>query len=307
MPARGVRNIEEFAAMDDLVAVFGGRFSPVVIEQLPKLRDARLLFMAVWSSADGVVDNGMTPNYVFRLSLPKMLDHAQQRGFDAVGLLLTNTAWGRSSRVAAEKYLAEKKQPKLVETAWYNWKDRSLMTQYRKLADAGAKAIVLVANGDEAAILVREIAALPPARRLPVICHWGITGGDFFKLAGPALQQVDLSVIQTFSFYRAEPQMLQRFLRSAGQFGIATAEDIPSPVGVAQAYDMMHILAKAIELAGTADRPAVRNALEKLGGHHGLIKHYKPPFTAARHEALGPDTLFMARYRDDGALVPLEK
>ena len=32
IPARGIRNIEEFAAMPDVLAVFGGRFSPVVIE-----------------------------------------------------------------------------------------------------------------------------------------------------------------------------------------------------------------------------------------------------------------------------------
>ena len=313
MPARGLRNIDEFAAMEDLVAVFGGRFSPVVIEQLPKLKEAKLLFMAVWSSADAVIDNGMTPNYVFRLSLrdslamPKMLEHAHQRGLEAVGLLLNNTAWGRSSLAAAEKYLAEKKRPRLVETTWYNWKDRTLLPQYRKLVNAGANAVILVANDDEAALLVREIAALPADQRIPIISHWGITGGEFFRQAGPALQQVDLSVIQTFSFSRADPQMRQRFLRAAARFGISTVEDIQSPVGVAQAYDMMHILAKAITQAGSTNRPAVRDALEKLGSHRGLIQYYKPPFTPARHEALGADTLFMARYRDDGVLVPLEK
>jgi branched-chain amino acid transport system substrate-binding protein len=312
MPARGLHNIEEFAAMDDLVAVFGGRFSPVVIAQLPKLQEAKLLLMAVWSSADAVVDNGMTPNYVFRLSLrdslalPKMLDHAHRRGLDTVGLLLNNTAWGRSSLAAAEKYLAANPQPKLVETAWYYWKDRSLIAQYRKLLDAGAKAVILVANSDEAAILVREVVALPAEQRVPIISHWGITGGEFFKQAGPALQQIDLTVIQTFSFSRADPHMRQRFLRAAARLGVNTVEEIQSPVGVAQAYDMMHILAKAIAQAGSTDRPAVRDALEKLGSHRGLIQNYKPPFTPTRHEALGPDALFMAHYRDDGMLVPLD-
>src|SRR5205823_13312447 len=61
IPARGIRNIQEFAAMPDLVAVFGGRFSPVVIEELPTLRQTRTLFMAAWSSADAIVDNEMQP------------------------------------------------------------------------------------------------------------------------------------------------------------------------------------------------------------------------------------------------------
>ena len=52
------------------------------------------------------------------------------------------------------------------------------------------RAQALVANDDEAAILVKEIATLPPAQRLPVIRHWGVTGGNFVVQAGPALQQV---------------------------------------------------------------------------------------------------------------------
>ena len=99
MPARGIRNIKEFAAMPDLVAVFGARFSPVIIEQLPILKETKLLFMAVWSSADMIVDNGMNPNFIFRLSLreslamPKMPQSAQERGLSNVRLLLTRHSW----------------------------------------------------------------------------------------------------------------------------------------------------------------------------------------------------------------------
>jgi branched-chain amino acid transport system substrate-binding protein len=313
MPARGIRNIKEFAAMPDLVAVFGGRFSPVIIEQLPILKETKLLFMAVWSSADPIVDNGMKPSYIFRLSLrdslamPKMLQYAHQRGLNNVGLLLTNTSWGRSNRAAAEKYEASAKSVKIVQTAWYNWQDKSLIDKYQMLLDAGAQAIVLVADDDEAAILVREMAALPAARRVPVISHWGITGGEFVQQAGPALHQIDFSVIQTFSFFNAEKKPLERFMRIAAPFGIKKIEDIRAPVGVAHAYDAMHILARAINLAGTTERSAVRDALEKIPGHRGLIKRYKPPFAADRHEALGPQELLMARYRSNGVLVPVQK
>lgn len=314
MPARGIRNIEEFAAMPDLVAVFGGRFSPVVIEELPILMKTKLLFMAVWSSADAIVDNGMQPNYIFRLSLrdslamPKMLRSAEQRGFDKVGLLLTNTSWGRSNLAAAENYVERAQKSKIVRTAWYNWKDTSLIDKYRKLVDAGAQAAVLVANDDEAAILVREVATLPPAQRIPIISHWGITGGEFVKEAGPALNAVDLTVVQTFSFFNADEKPLERFMRTARAISdIKKIEDIKAPVGVAHAYDMMHILARAIDLAGTTDRSAVRSALEKVREHRGLVKHYRPPFTSARHEALGSDELLMARYRTDGVLVPVQK
>jgi len=310
IPARGIKNIKELADMPDLVAVLGGRFSPVIIEQLPALKMAKLPFMAVWSAADGIVDNGSKPNYVFRLSLrdslaiPYMLKNAQQRGLNAVGLLLTNTSWGRSNHVAVQKYMASHRAPVVVDTAWYNWQEPTLVDRYLKLLAAGAKAIVLVANDDEAALLVREVSALPPDKRIPIISHWGVTGGRFFSAAGPALKDVDFSVIQTFSFFNAGKAELQRFMNAAAVLGIKRIEDIESPVGVAHAYDAVHILAKAVQLAKSTDRSAVRNALERLPAHQGLVRRYAPAFTASRHEALGSQQLLMARYRADGVLVP---
>jgi len=296
------------------VAVFGGRFSPVIIEELPKLKETKLLFMAPWSSADIIVDNGMRPNYIFRLSLrdglamPNMLQTATERRLTKVGLLLTNTSWGRSNLAAAKKYIAQAGKPQIVQTAWYNFTEKTLLPQYKSLLQAGAQAIVLVANDDEAATLVREMAALPANQRVPILSHWGVTGGEFVKQAGPALQQVDFSVIQTFSFFNADKKVLDGFMKTAREVaGIEKIEDIKAPVGVAHAYDLTHLLARAIDMAGTTNRPAVRDALEKIRVHKGLIKDYAPPFTPSRHEALGSKELLMARYRADGVLVPVTK
>ncbi|WP_409266265.1 ABC transporter substrate-binding protein [Massilia sp. BHUDP2] len=313
IPARGIRNIEEFARMPDLVAVFGGRFSPVIIEELPTLKATKTLFMATWSSADGIIDNGMKPNYVYRLSLrdslamPKLLQTAHKRGLRKVGLLLTNTSWGRSNLAAAEKFAEANKDIAIVQTAWYNWRDQTLVAKYNALRSAGAQVVVLVANDDEAAVLVREVAALPKSERVPILSHWGVTGGEFVRQAGPALNLVDFSVIQTFSFFKADPKQLERFMHNAAIVSkVRRIEDIQGPVGVAHAYDLMHILAKAIDQAGSTDRKAVRDALEKLRPYRGLVKNYAPAFTPTRHEALGARELLIARYRADGVIVPTD-
>jgi len=310
IPARGIQNIAEFAEMPNLVALFGGRFSPVVIEQLPALKAAKVPFLAVWSAADAIVDNGSTPNYAFRLSLrdslamPFMMEAARKRGIERVGLLLTNTAWGRSNLAAVRAYEADHQTPRVVSTAWYNWQEQTLVDKYKRLVKLGAQAILLVANDDEAATLVREVAALMPGERVPILSHWGVTGGRFFQLAGPGLKDVDFSVIQTFSFFNAAKPELASFLATAKAYGITRIEEIESPVGTAHAYDMTHILAKAIDLAKSTDRPAIRDALEQVRFHQGIVRRYSPPFTPTRHEALGPAQLLMARYRDDGVLVP---
>jgi branched-chain amino acid transport system substrate-binding protein len=310
IPARGVQNLLELAAMPDLVAVLGGRFSPVILEQLPLIQSLHVPYLVVWASADQIINNDMHPNYVFRLSLsdslamPYMLEHAAARGFNKVGLLLSNTAWGRSNLAAAEKYVRSGRPPKIVRSSWYSWADTSLIDKYNNLVDAGAQAIILVSN-DEAALLIKEMASLPAARQVPLIAHWGLSGGKFVEQAGNALMQVDLSVLQTFSFFSAEPAMRKRFMHYASPLGsITRIDEINSPVGAAHAYDATHILARAIQFAGSTDRVRIRNALEKIQSHHGLVKNYAPPFTSGRHEALGKKELMMTRFRADGVLVP---
>ena len=167
---------------------------------------------------------------------------------------------------------------------------------------------MLVANDDEAAVLVREMAALPAAQRVPVISHWGVTGGRFVKeagrgaCAGRLFGDPDLQLLRRAPGSRCSVSWPPR-----ADFGVRRIEDIESPVGVAHAYDMTHILAKAIDIAGTTRRAAVRDALERVHAHDGLVRRYAPPFTPARHEALGSDNLLMARYRADGVLVPAAK
>ena len=62
LPARALENLKEMAAQPDLVAVFGGRFSPTFLESLPLIHELKLLLLDPWAAADGIVDNGYAPN-----------------------------------------------------------------------------------------------------------------------------------------------------------------------------------------------------------------------------------------------------
>ncbi len=311
VPARGLQNLTELAAIPDLIAVLGGRFSPVIIEQLPLIEQYKIPFIAVWSSADQITRSEMQPNYVFRVSLhdslamPFMLDQAAKRGLHRVGLLLSNTAWGRSNLAAADAHLRTPagKGIGIVRSSWFSWADTSLISKYQGMVDAGAQAIIVVAN-DEAALLVREVAALPRDRRVPLILHWGVSGGEFVEKAGTALHEVDVSVLQTFSPQRADPVMRARFLKAAAAQGVHRFEGIRATVGAAHAYDAVHLLAKAVTAAGSTDRVKVRAALERLPAWRGLVKNYAPAFTPVNHEAFTRSDLQMMRFRADGTMVP---
>jgi len=314
VPSRSVANLNEFAAMPDLVAVYCGRFSPTVLEVLPVISAKRIPLLDPWAAADAIVDNGQRPNYVFRLSLrdswaaPAMLDHLMRQGVKRVGLLMLNTSWGRGTKQTAEGALAQRPQQSIVGTQWINWDDRedSMGAKVKALAQAGAQGLVLTANPAEAAVLLKFLLTLPRHERLPVASHWGVTGGDLPKLVGPGFFELDFAVVQTYSFIGDRSNAAVRVVAAHKRlFGGQGERSIASPVGVAHAYDLTHILARAVDLAGTTARPAVRDALERVGPYQGLLRQYRQPFTAQRHEALDEKMVLMCRYALDGALEPI--
>ncbi|NTV09666.1 MAG: ABC transporter substrate-binding protein [Zoogloea sp.] len=303
VPARGIDNVREFAAMPELAAFFCGKFSPVALEQISVIHQLGLPMLDPWAAADGIVDNGQQPNYVFRLSLRDtwairaFFRHARSRGLERIGLLLPNTGWGRSSHAAAKKLAQAPGAVSLVASEWYNWGDKSLTEQYARLRKSHAQAVILVANEVEGSLLVHQLSALPAAQRLPIFSHWGITGGRFAGLCGPALAQVDLAVVQTYSFSQPRNELARRLAERATQaFGVDHPAMIPSAVGLAHAYDLTRLLAFAIDRAGSTDRERIRDALERLPSWEGVIRRYAPAFTSTRHEALSEQEVFMAHY-----------
>ena len=324
VPARALNNLRELAADPEVVAVLCGKYSPAVVELLPEIHRLQIPFLDPWAAADPISDNGFSPNYVFRLSLRDtwamqvMLRQAASRGARNVALLLPNSEWGRSNLRAAEHQVIDSlghnvarnvpKSPgqKIVAIEWYNFGDRSLLLQYRNLLAAGAQAIILVANEQEGVVFVNELATLPADQRRPIMAHWGLTAGQFFALAQEALRKVDLSVVQTFSFIDKNDPKTQKLLAALPALtGNGSARKVASPTGVAHAHDLVHLLARAIKQAGTTRRASIRKALEQLGPYQGITRHFERPFTAQRHDALGIENVFMARFAHDGAIEPL--
>jgi len=314
VPARGIANLEDFIAQKDLVAVFGGRFSPVLLQQVKHVQEHKIPLLDVWGAADGITDHEYVPSYTYRLSLkdswamPAMLKRAMSASGDKIGILLPNSGWGRSNQKALGKALEKTPEALLVGTIWYNGGEHNMLQHYQALIKSGAQAVLLVANASEGSVLVRQLGGRIDVKRVPIISHWGVTGGDMVKASGPTLAELDFSVVQTFSFFNERAKTHKKFRETVAAIqGITDLETIESPVGVGHAYDMTHILAKAIDQAKSTDRTAIRDALEKLGKYEGLVRTYDPPFSSVKHDALAPNLVFFTKYRVDGALVPVSQ
>lgn len=312
VPARAKQNTKEFGENPDIAAMFCGRFSTAVIETIATVHQYGIPLLDPWAASDKIVDNGFSPNYVFRLSLrdswaiPVILKRVVSKGYKNVGVMVPNVSWGRGNFELIKK-LAPENGLKIVETQWFNYGDSVFLDKYHKLKQSGADTIILVTSETEGAAFVKEVASLPKKERLPILSHWSITGSDFPLLAGSALYEIDLTMVQTYSFMDTKSKNASKVLDAASRmFGKKKPGEIVSPVGLAHAYDLTHILALAIKKAGSTDRKAIRDALEKVTDYDGLIKHYRNPFTASRHEALSQEDVFMARYAKDGTIRRIE-
>lgn len=314
VPARGIDNILELARMDSLVAVIGGAYTPVALAELKAIHKQEVIYLGPWAAGTPIVDNGYDPNFVFRVSVRDelaggfLVDAARKRGLRRLGLLLWNTGWGRSNRKAMEAALAKAgKTPATVQ--WINSGQTSMKRELDALVAAGADVVMLVATATESVRIVREMASRPPNMRLPIISHWGITTADFHAKAADAIAKIDLSFLQTYSFFDPpRPAKGKKVYKAycANFGGCRSPADVISPVGTAHAYDLTHLLAKAIKKAGATDRRAVRRSLETLGRHDGLVRVYDPPFTAKRHDALSAADFRLCRYDANGAIKPVD-
>ena len=309
--ARGKDNFVQLAGTKDLVAVLTGKYSPISLEMLPDAHRLGVPLISVWGSADPITDHEHKPSYSFRVSLKDdwgveaMMKRLSSRyKVRQACAILPNTAWGRS----AESVIQEKSALSAVQfpvVRWYNWGDPSLNGHYQACLKARVQGLMFVGNEKEGAILINEIAAQPQNLRLPVVAHWGAVGGTLHELAHDALPMVRIDFIQTFTFIKNKrPRAVYLANWILKNTDLKTPIDIPSPVGAAHAYDTVHLLAKAIDLAQSTSPKKIRDTLEKLPAFNGAVRHYSRPFTPDRHDALDKSQVLFVKLTPNGQLVP---
>jgi branched-chain amino acid transport system substrate-binding protein len=309
VPPKGLIAARELIFKEKVVALFGGIDTPVSLAIVPLVNKEKVPFIAVWAAGTGITQNGAKPNYVFRVSAVdtlvdiKLLKYASERfGAKKVGLMLINNPWGESNQKGLVE--ADKADPgvEIVGVGKFESNDVDMVSQLTRLREAGAEAIILVTNTPPGAQVMKSRERM--GWKVPVVSHWGISGGRFPELAGPTAGEVHF--VQTYSFFGKQNATGERVLAALKKKypEIKSPEDIFAPVGTANAYDAMHLLARAIEQAGKTDGDSIRVALETLkASYEGLIKTYSQPFTEANHDALGPSDYIMVRYEGD-KIVP---
>jgi branched-chain amino acid transport system substrate-binding protein len=307
-PAKGVLAARELVQREKVVALFGGLDTPVSIAIVPFVNQSKVPFMGVWAAGTPITRNGAAENYVFRVSAvdelvdKALVDYAVKKyAATKPGMILINNPWGESNEAGLKAALAAKTIP-FAGIEKFETNDIDVVPQLTRLKQAGADVLFLVANVAPSAQVVKSLDRM--GWNVPIVSHWGPSGGRFSELAGPSAAKVHF--IQTFSFSGKLSPKAEGLLAALKKKypEIKSLADVTPAVGIANAYDAMHLTALAIAKAGSTDGAKIREGFYAIDSYEGLIKTYAKPFSPQNHDALGSDD-YLFTYFKDGEILPL--
>jgi branched-chain amino acid transport system substrate-binding protein len=307
-PAKGVVAARELVQREKVAAFFGGLDTPVSIAIVPFANQTKTPFMGVWAAGTPITQNGAAENYVFRVSAVDdlvdiaLVDYAVKKyGAKKPGLILINNPWGESNEKGLKAALAAKNLP-YAGIEKFETNDVDVVPQLSRLKQAGADVLMLVANVAPSAQVVKSLDRM--SWTVPIVSHWGPAGGRFTELAGASAAKVHF--IQTFSFSgNASPKaaaVLEGLKKKYPE--IKSLGDVTPAVGIANAYDAMHLTALAIAKAGSTEGSKIRQGFYDIDKYEGLIKTYQKPFTPTTHDALNASDYIFTYFKGD-EILPL--
>src|SRR5499426_226828 len=307
-PAKGAVAARELVQREKVAALFGGLDTPVSLAIVPFANQNKVPFMGVWAAGTPITRNGASENYVFRVSaVDELLDKAlvdysiAKHQAKKPGMILINNPWGESNEKGLKAALAAKNIA-YAGIEKFETNDVDVVPQLSRLKEAGADVLYLVANVAPSSQVVKSLDRM--GWNVPIVSHWGPAGGRFTELAGPSAAKVHF--IQTYSFSgKLSPKsaaVLDALKKKHPE--IKTLADVTPAVGIANAYDAMHLTALAIAKAGSLEGPKVREAFYAIDTYPGLIKTYRKPFSPENQDALSEKD-YMFTHFVEGEILPL--
>lgn len=274
-----------------VIALFGGVFAGKMPSYLDQANQNQIPMVGTWGAATYATESPSDHTYLFCVSITNA-DAGQflaQYGTRVLGIrrpaiINDQSEWSMANVEPLKIGLTDQGIPP-VATASFASGNPNMLHELNSLRDAQADALFLLAGTFESTAVVRTLATM--SWNVPVLSYWGASSRAFIEQAG--LENVrEVYVLQTFTFDNTPSKKSQALLNAYhNQFGTNQLSEIGEPTAVVQAYDGMHLLAQAIEQAGTTTGSDIKAALEALETpYDGVIKVYKRPFSPTNHTAL---------------------
>jgi branched-chain amino acid transport system substrate-binding protein len=244
--------------------------------------------------------------YVFKVAprdsyaVEKIYHQMKKMGISRIGVLSSNTGFGKAGKEQLEKYTAEHGIT-IVLSEVYDKAATDLTAEVTKLKGAGVQAFVNWSIEPAQAIVLKNARQI--GLTVPIFQSHGFANIQYAKAAGAAAEGVifpasRLVVADALSDKNSQRPILMSY---KNDYESKFKEDVSTFGG--HGYDSLMILTKAMEKAGT-DREKVRTAIENLKGFVGTAGVFN--FSSTDHNGLDADAFAMLTVKD-GKFALLEK
>lgn len=254
---QAVNAARKLIGRDKVSAIIGPTLSNEMFAVGPVTNERKVVTVGTSTTAKGITEIGP---YIFRTSLPESdvvpvtLKTAQEKlGVKTIAMMYANDDAFSKSSFDSMKVAADNLGLNIATIETFGSKDTDFSAQLTKIGSLNVDAITIAALVEPVSGIVLQARQLG----IPTSVHLiGGNGANSPKLGEIAGEAADGLLVGSPWFLDKKDPMNEKFVADFQQkYGMAPDQF------AAQAYDAMHIVAQAIDRAGSTDSEKIREAL----------------------------------------------
>ncbi|MBI5068114.1 MAG: ABC transporter substrate-binding protein [Deltaproteobacteria bacterium] len=301
-PEKALSFAKQLIEEDKVLAILGPSTSGETM-QIKGLCEEQKTLLISCAAAEVIVNP--VAKWVFKTpqkdsdAVVKIFQHMKSKGLTKVGVLSSNTGFGKAGKEQLEK-LAPNFGVQIAASEVYDKAATDLTAEVTKMKGAGVQAIVNWSIEPAQALVIKNARQI--GLTIPIYQSHGFGNINYVKAAGAAAEGVifpagRLLVADVLSDKHPQKQVLVAYKKG---YEARFKEDVSTFGG--HGYDAMLLLAEAVKKAGSTDKEKVRAALEGLTGLVGTAGVFK--MSATDHNGLDVEAFELLTVKD-GRFVTL--
>ncbi|MGD0663458.1 MAG: ABC transporter substrate-binding protein [Syntrophorhabdales bacterium] len=182
--------------------------------------------------------------------------------------------------------------------------DTNMVPQLTRIKAANPDAVILYTSAAPAAVIAKNYQQL--GMKTPVVTSHGVPSQEFLNIAGKIAEAAHWAIVSPKVFYAWTPPPDDPYRKNVFDPFVKTLKERfgKEITGFhANGYDALYMVAQALTIAGTDDRAAVRDAMEKVR-YKGLLASWN--YTPTDHDGQNGEELYPLMVKD-GKWYPYKK
>lgn len=267
---KAITAVKRLISQDEVDVIIGGSTSGATMAVVPLVEKSGVPFISL-AGAVAIVEP--VKKWVFKtphtdkMACGKIFEDLQTRGLTNIAMISGTGGFGKSMNGQCTK-LAPAYNIKIAISESYGPKDTDMTAQLTKIKGVdGIQAVVNAGFGQGPAIVTKNYRQL--GMTAPLYQSHGVASKKFIELAGDAAEGVRLPaaallVADMLADGDVQKPVVQAYTKDYSE---AYGGSVSTFGG--HAYDGLQIAVAAIVRAGSTDKEAVRNEIEKTSGYVG--------------------------------------